>query len=369
MARVRCLMMQRDEPLLLEAWFRHHGYLFGFENLTVFDNGSIDPAIPGILDTYERAGATIHRGHDRPDDFIGRAQHFENVIRHWDAEGDYDFALMLNCDDFLATFTDAGLSCARSAIDKAFDAFLGEKSTLVMPTSLMNVPERPGCFMLEDRRRNFIAAGTLGHIDQGLAGTMSGKSEEWCDTPFTCLHMSNRPIEARAEQARQRLGVAEKAPADSRRTLAQLDPYARENRHLTMTAARQLAAFSKGVFVQFPAFVAQLRALGITTPFLVGDAALPTESTFGLWQVAPRRKDRFTPFDGNIYTEHNPDVAAVGTPPLRHYLSHGHAEGRRVRTAEDEETFTPLVSAELQSSTQPKPARKLRNTLKTRAKN
>ena len=32
-ARVRCVMMQRNEHLLLEAWFRYYGYLFGFENL------------------------------------------------------------------------------------------------------------------------------------------------------------------------------------------------------------------------------------------------------------------------------------------------------------------------------------------------
>ena len=43
MARVRCIMMQKDESFLLEPWLLYNGYLFGFENLTVYDNGSILP--------------------------------------------------------------------------------------------------------------------------------------------------------------------------------------------------------------------------------------------------------------------------------------------------------------------------------------
>ena len=45
MARVACVMMQKDEVHLLEPWLAYHGYLFGFENLYVLDNGSTRPDV------------------------------------------------------------------------------------------------------------------------------------------------------------------------------------------------------------------------------------------------------------------------------------------------------------------------------------
>ena len=60
MARVRCITMQKDEGLLLDAWLRYYGYLFGFENIEVLDNGSRDRLTTGILEQFEAAGVVVH---------------------------------------------------------------------------------------------------------------------------------------------------------------------------------------------------------------------------------------------------------------------------------------------------------------------
>ncbi len=59
MARVRCVMMRRDEHLLLDAWFRYYVYLFRFGNLEVPDNGSTHANVIETLKIYERAGSRV----------------------------------------------------------------------------------------------------------------------------------------------------------------------------------------------------------------------------------------------------------------------------------------------------------------------
>ncbi|MCQ8279207.1 hypothetical protein NFI95_12205 [Acetobacteraceae bacterium KSS8] len=51
MARVNCVMMQRDETLLLEPGLRYDGYLFGLRKLTVVGNGSAEVSrVDAVLD-------------------------------------------------------------------------------------------------------------------------------------------------------------------------------------------------------------------------------------------------------------------------------------------------------------------------------
>ena len=56
-------MMQKDEEHLLEPWLVYHGHLFGLENLSVFDHGSVSPKVRKALDRYERMGVHVDRSH------------------------------------------------------------------------------------------------------------------------------------------------------------------------------------------------------------------------------------------------------------------------------------------------------------------
>lgn len=65
MATVRCITMQKNESKLLEAWIKYYGYLFGFENLYILDNGSNEDAVFSILKKYSRVGVNIYYEHNQ----------------------------------------------------------------------------------------------------------------------------------------------------------------------------------------------------------------------------------------------------------------------------------------------------------------
>ena len=105
MARVRCITMQKDEGLLLDAWLRYYGYLFGFENIEVLDNGSRDQLTRSILEQFEAAGVVVHRQYDTIEHFEGKGGIVAGIIEGWDEAGGYDFAVPCDVDEFLVLFT------------------------------------------------------------------------------------------------------------------------------------------------------------------------------------------------------------------------------------------------------------------------
>ena len=63
MPKVACIMMQKDERFLLKPWLAYYGHLFGFENLFVFDNGSMLAEVRDTLAEYEQKGVKVDRAH------------------------------------------------------------------------------------------------------------------------------------------------------------------------------------------------------------------------------------------------------------------------------------------------------------------
>lgn len=141
---IRIVMMQRDEGPMLMAWLSYYGRIFGFENLTIFDNGSHDPLTLHLLVQAERCGATVRRDRDDPSDFHGKGLHFAEQIRLWDDTEVYDFALPVDCDEFLVVIGDEGLSTSRDRILEEFASHLGEKRALRIGSSLFNIPRSLG---------------------------------------------------------------------------------------------------------------------------------------------------------------------------------------------------------------------------------
>ncbi|MFT8806727.1 MAG: glycosyltransferase family 2 protein [Acetobacter aceti] len=339
MARVRCLMMQRDETLLLEAWFRYYGYLFGFENLCVFDNNSTDPSVIETLKTYERAGVDIHWGHNRPEDFLGRNEHFKNIIRHWDSGGHYDFALPVDCDEFLAVFTENGLSCSRKSIHAQFDALLADKQAFEIQSMLLNVPSRPGYFRPEPHIRTFLAADTLDNMDFGFQACSSRISHGRRGTDFTLVHMHNKPFSHLLQHTHHKLEKA--VPLDNPKILAGYHgPETRLIRYLDMTEEDYLGQFDKGVFLRFEGLSDLMPALGIRAPLLVAETsdATGTVADVNFINVSKGRIIQTTSFSPSTYLRLNPDVGAANIPPLRHYIMHGRDEGRPIAEESPPET-------------------------------
>ncbi|MFT8896244.1 MAG: glycosyltransferase family 2 protein [Acetobacter sp.] len=357
-------MMQRDETLLLEAWFRYYGYLFGFENLCVFDNNSTDPAVIETLKTYERAGADIHWGHNRPEDFLGRNEHFKNIIRHWDSGGNYDFVLPVDCDEFLSVFTEDGLSCSRKSIHSAFDALIGDKRAFEIKSMLFNVPTRPGYFRPEQHVRTFLAAGTLDNMDFGLQGCSSRISPDRRITDFTFIHMHNKPFGTLLQHTRYKLEKA--VPLDNPKILAGYHgPEARLIRYLGMKEEDYLQQFDNGVFLRFQGLADLLIALGIADHYLTEGPSQTSDTTDGIdfIDVSKGKVTKTICFNPAAYLRLNADVRAARIMPLRHYISHGREEGRPFTEATSEDTLlktalpnnadTPILTPK-----KPKPTKK-----------
>ena len=130
MTRIRCVMMQKNEATLLEPWILWHAAIFGFPSLTIIDNGSTDPAVLDIQTRYEEKGVRIIRDHASHSDFLHKGEVIANIIRQWDAEESYDFAVPLDCDEFLTVFLDQ-LSLDPDVIRRQFDYLKQENATFI----------------------------------------------------------------------------------------------------------------------------------------------------------------------------------------------------------------------------------------------
>jgi hypothetical protein len=198
-------MMQRDEDLLLEGWLRYHGYLFGFENLEIFDNGSTSLLVIEMLRRYEAVGCRVHWQYDQLVDFRDKGLHFEGVLKRWDASKTYDFAFPLDCDEFVVVFTPDGISCSRDCIHDHLNSLKGERKALSVAQRLLNAPGRPCQFSSDVYPKGFLASNTLGSIDHGFHKVRSRFGDEVRHSDIAYLHFHNKPLAELLRHARQKL--------------------------------------------------------------------------------------------------------------------------------------------------------------------
>lgn len=332
MARVRCVMMQRDEDLLLEAWFKYYGYLFGFENLTVFDNGSTNPVVIETLKKYVRVGATVRWEFDRVEDFHAKGAHFRNIMHHWDNLGEYDFALPVDCDEFLGVLSDQGIECARSSIHARLDALIGDPRPLQISYSLFNVPGLPGAFAPMHYQKRFLGAGLVEEVDHGFHALTSRATTEVLETDFVYMHMHGKPFNVLLEQARRKLERF--VDVDDRETLRNFTgPGVHLVKYFFMNEEEYRRSFEENRLVLLvPGFDNLISALGVDSPIFRIHRdydAFPKEQVFVVSGRDADGRRIATPFLGQHYLNLNKDVAAAGWPPLRHYVMAGHKEERK----------------------------------------
>ena len=322
MARVKCIMMQRDETQLLEPWLRYYGMLFGYQNLIVLDNGSREPEVLATLLRHERVGVQVERSHDQQQDFLDKGLHVARVIEALDQAGDYDFALPIDCDEFLGVFDAGGLSFGRAPIHRAFDALIGERRALGMEMSLTNVIGRPGWFAADTLTKGFLPADSVLDVDHGFHRPRSRRAGGVRWTTFCTLHFHNKPFPVLIEHARRKLeGLVDHHDPEA------LQQYRGINYHLVpyffMTPSQFEAIPQQMLTLSAPGFVRLAAALGIDRMLFGSTVADPGN-------VVQLRKPGEAPvaFDAASYLSAHPDVAASGGHPLQHYLRHGWREGR-----------------------------------------
>ncbi|MBS1102422.1 glycosyltransferase family 2 protein [Gluconobacter sp. Dm-62] len=333
MTQIRCVMMQKNEATLLEPWVLWHAAIFGFSNLTVIDNGSTDPAVLDIQTRYEKKGVRIVRNHASHNDFLHKGDVIAGIIRQWDAENACDFAVPLDCDEFLTVFLDQ-LSLDPEVIRRQFDYLMQENATFITERLLLNVPEAPDYYRPQIVRRGLFKAQTIVSLDRGFHNPQSIYPNRYVRTPFVYLHLHNRPdYEDIRRFAHQKLAATD--------TGAQPEhPKDGTHLHYYFNASYQdfLASYSLTPDLYAPMIAQRFRDLGVDPDILLGTGESVPHPPLSIPSgfVAHRARDdgqqhEYRLFDPLYYARSNPDVTQdpyYGIWPLIHYVTLGWDEGR-----------------------------------------
>jgi hypothetical protein len=265
MVKVACLMMQRDENQLLDAWLAYHGALFGSENLFVWDNGSTDQATREILERHSRAGTAVDYTRDTTEAFRQKGWHLGNKIKELDAAQNYEFFIPLDCDEFLVLqHGPTMVEFAQAAIQNELQLHSGSRQALSVNSAYYNVLGRRDHFWCWKHTKTFFAAETFVNMDRGFhtGETFEGGRR---DTRLSHIHYHHKPYQWMVEHSKNKLrpfmnvddpAELKKAYATNRLAKFVLDP-----------EAEYLKRFDTNKTIVVDGFSAYVESLGSRLPY------------------------------------------------------------------------------------------------------
>ncbi|WP_084294653.1 glycosyltransferase family 2 protein [Asaia prunellae] len=316
--RIRVLMMQRDEGIKLMAWLSYYGQLFGFENLTILDNGSKDPFTLHLLAHAVRCGVTVRRDLADLADFHGKGLHFAAQFRAWDNGAPYDFALPVDCDEFLVVLDDEGISTDRICIMREFAYHTGEKRAFRIGCSLFNIPERPGWFALDTEFiKGFLPAGSVDVIDNGQHNPSSCLAPGYALTRFSYLHWHNHDFAEMQRRTKVKLTNSLIDPDDREALKRYAITPNLPGRHLVDILLEDEAHYLSRYEGMLHLFLPWARAASSLPVHLENAPILLSDG-----QMA-------RPWSGLAYESRYDDVRGWAPGPLMHFLLYGWLEGRQ----------------------------------------
>jgi len=352
MPKIACVMMQKDETYLLRPWLAYHGYLFGFDNLFVIDNGSTDPAVRATLDEFGGKGVTIDRGHPTREDYLVKGELIGATIQALDAKGGHDFIMPIDCDEFVLLRTESDIVCGREAILTYLAGLTGEKHVLRVPYQLANHPLNPDIYHHYNYGKVLFAAGTALPIDHGNHVAIDPSGRKPRDTRLVHLHFHHKVFDLKLAQARQSwIGGID---LDDH---AKLETYDGRSVHLKNYFLRGRDAYYRGFLEQSHVYLPRFRALlkELDAPIdlpteAVGDPlqlritevdASSMDESNGIVVIVPAAPPtqtapasfRAVRFHEGDYLKANPSLADWHVEPTIHFLLHGSKEGRPLRPA------------------------------------
>ncbi len=197
--------MQKDEELLLEPWILHHGYLFGFENIFIFDNGSTSPLTHAVLHRYARLGLNVVWDKSTTHDYTLKGWIVGDQIKELQAQHAYDFYLPMDCDEFIAFAGAGGVSMHRQAIHDCLASHVGVNQVLRIADCLNNVPGRCNIFAIQGHRKSIVPATGLIYLDHGHHVPDIEGGGEYILSDLIHIHMHNKPLSYLQKSARDKL--------------------------------------------------------------------------------------------------------------------------------------------------------------------
>jgi hypothetical protein len=265
--KVACIMMQRNENLLLTHWIHYHGALFGYENLYIFDNGSDNVEVKEYLG---RLGPQYRLNLDYSKttkaDYEVKGDIVVQKIRELEALSDYDFFIPLDCDEFVCVQNGSDISFSREAVLAELGKHRSSPDALKITGCFYNCHGRKDYYYYLDVPKTFFAAGAAGSLDVGYHDGKSRLSPHSKPTAIQLMHLHNKPFKTLKIHAELKLKgrVRSMEPQDLR---SYHGPGEHLIRYFFMTEAEYLDSFPKETAIYIPEFAATMDRMGTPLPF------------------------------------------------------------------------------------------------------
>jgi hypothetical protein len=267
--RVVVGMMQRDEDARLEAWILYHAYLFGFDSLYIFDNGSTSPVTVAALQKYMARGVHVNFQHTGTAGFHKKGLLMTQAFQELEADPRNQFFIPLDCDEFLVLHdSDGNLLAERAHILEYLKSLLGNPHILVTLSAYANILGRPGHFFpAYDHHKVFFTEGCVRSMGEGFHRAQSRKLNEEFNTSFALLHFHYRPHTEMVLHSTRKLAHFMDV-SDPQAVAAYTGTGNHVAQYVSMPQDRYDAMFEHKRGIHLPWFVPHCRNLGIGEEFL-----------------------------------------------------------------------------------------------------
>lgn len=344
--RVACIMMQKDEDYVLKPWLAYHSYLFGPENLFVFDNGSESQAVRETLTSFQQRGVNVDWRRSSRQDYETKDRIFGDLINKLDALGRYDFLIPIDCDEFVALRTERNCSFRREDISSYLSQLIGESRVLRFPYQLANHPLQPDIYHYFDFFKSFFSANSYADMDHGYHLGRSRRGAEFINTRLIQIHVHNKRFDLmRRQMERSWIGTVDLNDVEKLRNYR--GPSVHVAPFLQMDARQFYLKLRDAVHFVLPEFRLMLQSLGapLEMPTETVEPELLVQTDVSLDPVAAADGGTVTVllpgpagsefaaarFDESLYLAANPDVARPGVDPTVHFCRNGYSEKRKLR--------------------------------------
>ena len=265
--KVACIMMEKNENLLLTNWIRYHGALFGYENLYIFDNGSDNTEVKEALCRLgPQYNLNIDYSRTTKADHEAKGDIVVQKIRELEASSDYDFFLPLDCDEFVCVQNGDDLLFSKEAVTDELARHRSSPDALKIRGCFYNCYGRKDYYYYLDVPKTFFATGAAGSLDVGYHDGKSRLSPNGTPTGIQLMHLHNKPFRTLKAHAEIKLKgrVASMEPADLK---AYHGPGEHLIRYFFMTEEEYLDSFPKETALYIPEFASTLDRIGAPVPF------------------------------------------------------------------------------------------------------
>lgn len=205
--KIACLMMQKNEDVLLNPWLKYYDHLFGAENIFLYDNGSETETSKLALNDAASMGVNVYYDYSKKEDFENKGDIFARKIKELDKLGEYNMYFPLDCDEFIGVEnSDGTFSFEKDRIVSEISIYKGAQRPLLVKQGLDNHPERPGYFRFSNQvRKTFFPELMCETLDHGFHDGQARTGNPGHTTRLVYLHYHYKPYNIALRHSREKL--------------------------------------------------------------------------------------------------------------------------------------------------------------------